>query len=84
MLNDIKINDSSALLSPQKNKTLQVIYISHEFFKAIGLQFSFSIIYIYIYIYYLSLNILPLKNYLFKHIKVLKFTKDKSFESINN
>jgi hypothetical protein len=50
MLNDIKVNDSSALLSPQKNKTLQVIYICHEFFKAIGLQFSFSIIYIYIYI----------------------------------
>jgi hypothetical protein len=48
ILNDIKINDSSALLFPQKNKTLQVIYISHEFFKAIGLQFSFSIIYIYI------------------------------------
>jgi hypothetical protein len=53
MLNDIKVNDSSALLSPQKNKTLQVIYICHEFFKAIGLQFSFSIIYIYIYIIFL-------------------------------
>jgi hypothetical protein len=48
MLNDIKVNDSSTLLSPQKNKSLQVIYISHELFKAIGLQFSFSIIYIYI------------------------------------